>query len=404
MTGARSSAPVLAGLAVLVLSACSESPTTPEFDSPSYALVSSTGWSASGPGAVTVVDDGSTADPSMTYALHGSAVYSTQTWRFSTTATSSGTVTVPYAYSGFHAWFNVRVFLRAYITTSSGTTTYALASQGPANCCSPPSGGFNITGSHNFTVAAGDTYGFEFGGSNGDSDARLLGTFTIPWPVPSDVTPPVITPTITGTLGNDNWYTSDVEISWDVSDDESAITSPACTATLVDTDTPEQTASCSATSAGGTADAEVTVKRDATAPVIGYTGNTGAYTVDQNIAIDCDASDAQSGLASDTCVDVNAPAYTLSLGGHNLSADAEDNAGNTNTASTAFTVSATDASVCALVKSWVTNRGVANSLCVKLGQKSSRSFVNEVNAQTGKHVPADKAPILIGLAVALLDS
>jgi len=36
-------------------------------------------------------------------------------------------------------------------------------------------------------------------------------------------TPPVITPTITGTLGDNGWYTNDVTISLSVTDPESAI-------------------------------------------------------------------------------------------------------------------------------------------------------------------------------------
>ena len=36
---------------------------------------------------------------------------------------------------------------------------------------------------------------------------------------------PVVTPTVTGTLGNNGWYRSDVSVSWSVTDNESAITS-----------------------------------------------------------------------------------------------------------------------------------------------------------------------------------
>jgi hypothetical protein len=42
-----------------------------------------------------------------------------------------------------------------------------------------------------------------------------------------DTTPPQLTPTITGTLGLDGWYTSDVHVSWTVADPESEITQPS---------------------------------------------------------------------------------------------------------------------------------------------------------------------------------
>ena len=52
------------------------------------------------------------------------------------------------------------------------------------NCCTPPSGGFGYTGTTTWNVQPGDTYGFELGGSNGDSDSRLQGTLTVTTPAP----------------------------------------------------------------------------------------------------------------------------------------------------------------------------------------------------------------------------
>ncbi len=37
----------------------------------------------------------------------------------------------------------------------------------------------------------------------------------------SDTTPPEITPAVSGTLGTNDWYTSDVTVSWTGSDPES---------------------------------------------------------------------------------------------------------------------------------------------------------------------------------------
>lgn len=83
---------------------------------------------------------------------------------------------------------------------------------------------------------------------------------------PADTTPPVIVAEITGTLGDDGWYTSDVTLTWSVTDPESAFSKYACEAQSVTTDTAGVTFTCSATSAGGTSTGSVTVKRDTAGP------------------------------------------------------------------------------------------------------------------------------------------
>ncbi len=84
-----------------------------------------------------------------------------------------------------------------------------------------------------------------------------------------DTTPPVITPMVTGTMGLDGWYTSNVAVSFSLVDPESPITMmPGCAATTLSTDTMGVTFTCTATSRGGTSMATVMVKRDATPPVM----------------------------------------------------------------------------------------------------------------------------------------
>jgi hypothetical protein len=323
----------------------------------------------------------------------------------------------------------------------------------------------------------------------------------ITWNVPADATPPVITPNISGTLGAGDWYVSNIGVTWTVVDNESPITSKTgCDATSVTTDGNNFTFTCTATSTGGTAtksislkrDASaplldpvvtgtlgasgwytsdiqvdwthsdptsgvddhhddpgntdcldhtvtadiatvtftckvtngaglsttksVTVKRDATKPVVTYSGNAGTYTVDQTVAITCSASDAMSGVASSTCANVGGDAYTFGLGAHTYSATATDRAGNTGSASTTFTVKVTGASLCALTRRFVSNNGVANSLCQKLdaadaafgrGQPDTAhnvlaAYINEVQAQSGgKFLSAANASILMALAGAM---
>lgn len=233
---------------------------------------------------------------------------------------------------------------------------------------------------------------------------------------PPDHTPPVITPTVTGTQGSNGWYTSDVKVTWSVTDPESDVSSKSgCDDATITTDTDGSTITCSATSAGGTNSASVTIKRDATLPTVSYAGNAASYTVDQSVAITCSASDATnpgSGLASSTCQNVSGAAYTFTIGTNTYSATAKDNAGNTGSGSTSFSVAVTSGGLCALTQRWVTKAGVATSLCAKLSAAAASiaagdmtakagqigAYQNELSAQTGKAIAADKAAILSGLA------
>ena len=148
---------------------------------PTAASAAATGtqWIGSGPGTTTVVSDGTTVAPKFSYhqASNGPS-----TWTFSTTATAAGTVTLPYDDSGFYAYFQVQASLSSFVTHLGSTTSTSLVSAGPVNCCSAPSAGFNYTGSVTFIVAAGDTYGFTFGGSNSDSNNTLQGTLDLGTP------------------------------------------------------------------------------------------------------------------------------------------------------------------------------------------------------------------------------
>lgn len=98
---------------------------------------------------------------------------------FSTTASRSGPLTLQYEYIGFHAFFQVRVGLEAFVFDGESTTLVPLVDAGPANCCTTPSNGFFYSGDVTLTVSAGDTYGFRMTGSNFDSNSRLQGTLTV---------------------------------------------------------------------------------------------------------------------------------------------------------------------------------------------------------------------------------
>jgi len=154
----------------------------------------------------------------------------------------------------------------------------------------------------------------------------------------ADDTVPTITPIITGTLGSNGWYTSDVIVTWSVVDDESDISAThGCDATTITTDTTGTTLICEATSAGGTASQSVTIQRDATLPVVSVTGVTdgATYTLGNVPSAGCATTDATSGVAT---------AATLSMSSDSVGeitatcAGATDNAGNTGSASLTYTV------------------------------------------------------------------
>lgn len=114
-----------------------------------------------------------------------------------------------------------------------------------------------------------------------------------------DGTPPFIWSSVTGQQGSNDWYTSNVTIEWGWWDGDSAITSTlGCDPVVVTADTPGTTFTCSVTSEGGTATNSVTIKRDATPPVITMTTPAPTiYTFGSNVPAVFTCTDATSGSA-----------------------------------------------------------------------------------------------------------
>jgi hypothetical protein len=102
------------------------------------------------------------------------------------------------------------------------------------------------------------------GGANALADVASF-TFS-----QGDSTPPLISPSVLGTQGNNGWYRSNVTVTWSVTDPESGIaSSTGCAETTLSTDTTGVTLTCSATNGVGlSASASVTIKIDQTPPVI----------------------------------------------------------------------------------------------------------------------------------------
>jgi len=157
-----------------------------------------------------------------------------------------------------------------------------------------------------------------------------------------DRTPPVITPNVVGTQGNNGWYTSNVNVSWDVTDNESRIRrTDGCDDVSVTTDTSGITYTCIARSYGGTSSESVTIKRDTTPPAmtLASPGNGATYTQGQTVSASYNCSDATSGIVSCTGPVANGATLDLSVAGtKNFQVNAADQAGNTASKSASYTV------------------------------------------------------------------
>jgi alpha-tubulin suppressor-like RCC1 family protein len=158
---------------------------------------------------------------------------------------------------------------------------------------------------------------------------------SVPVHVFIDTTPPNIVPNVSGTLGNDDWYLSDVTVTWTVTDDESGISSTTgCEDTVVDTDTTGTTITCSALSDGGFSSESVTIKRDATVPAVTATAlplpNANGWN-NTDVTVVFSGIDATSGV--DSC----SPSVVLNSEGIEQSASGTctDEAGNESASVTA---------------------------------------------------------------------
>lgn len=226
-----------------------------------------------------------------------------------------------------------------------------------------------------------------------------------------DSTPPVVTSVIAGAMGDNGWYVSDVEVSWVVEDAESAVASTSgCDTVTVSSDTAGDTFTCTASSAGGTASASVTIARDATAPVVSFSGGDSIYALTDVVNLDCEASDAMSGVdgTSVDCEPVSGPAWSFGPGQTTFEAWAMDMAGNEGSASETILVVVDPDGLADLACSFADNRGICTSLRAKLdafertGNRGPlNAFINEVNAQSGRHLTAEEAAILVAMAGAL---
>lgn len=172
--------------------------------------------------------------------------------------------------------------------------------------------GAGITGQIVATDAAGNT-----------------ATFTTP-AINIDGTPPFISVHVVGTRGGDDWYRSDVQITWGVHDDNSQVLTRDCENVTLTTDTAGTTYTCSGTSTGGSVSQSVTIKRDATPPTLEWSAPSptpnaaGWYT--SNVEFGFTTDDGTSGVAATS---LPAPVILTEDGpGQTTQVSVWDNAGN----------------------------------------------------------------------------
>ncbi|WP_171693001.1 OmpL47-type beta-barrel domain-containing protein [Paenibacillus germinis] len=226
------------------------------------------------------------------------------------------------------------------------------------------------------------------------------------------------------------WVNQDVTVTLSASDNESGV---ANTYYTVD-DGAEQTGTSvvlseegvhklvywSVDKAGNVEQAHtVSVSIDKTAPsiVVSVPGDNSIYKDSVDLTPQIAWTDNLSGVdSSKTTVTLDTysyqigtaiPLYKLPLGQHTLIVTSSDLASNVGSKTVHFQTVASIDSLKALITrfadaKWIDNAGITNSLQAKLAHNNLKSFVNEVEAQSGKHISSEAATYLLRDAQYLL--
>ncbi len=154
-----------------------------------------------------------------------------------------------------------------------------------------------------------------------------------------DATAASVSPLITGTLGANGWYVTNVTVNWIV--EPLPLSSSGCDARTFATDTPGTRLTCSATFAGGVEiTVTITIRRDATPPVVSANPSrspdaNGWYN--HPLTVSFIGTDATSGLGSCSQTTYSGPdSVNASVDG-----SCSDRAGNQSAASAVFQYDAT---------------------------------------------------------------
>jgi hypothetical protein len=134
--------------------------------------------------------------------------------------------------------------------------------------------------------------------------------------------PPSVVPMVSGTLGTNGWYTSDLTLTWNLDDSHPAVTSSTgCGSATITADTAGQSYTCSATSPDGTTTQSITLKRDGTPPTVTCNAPDQSVWYGSDVGVPCTSSDGLSGL-------VNADEASFSLA-TKVAAGTETDSGST---------------------------------------------------------------------------
>jgi hypothetical protein len=114
-----------------------------------------------------------------------------------------------------------------------------------------------------------------------------------------DSSPPEVTPSITGRLGANGWYSGDVTVSWAVSDPVSDVaSSTGCAATTLTADTAGAIVACAATNGAGlSTQRSVTVRIDRSAPDTTISGGPSGTVTSSDASFTFAASESGATFA-----------------------------------------------------------------------------------------------------------
>jgi hypothetical protein len=158
-----------------------------------------------------------------------------------------------------------------------------------------------------------------------------------------NVTAASITPVLTGTLGTNGWYRSNVTLNWVI--DPAPLSSNGCDARTLVTDTPGARFTCSASFAGGVdITTSVTIKLDKAAPVVSGAADrppdaNGWYN--RALTASFSGADATSGIAACSSVGYGGPDAPAA----SVTGTCRDNAGNVGNGFFSFKYDATPPTV-----------------------------------------------------------
>lgn len=151
-----------------------------------------------------------------------------------------------------------------------------------------------------------------------------------------DKTPPVINVQVLGDVTADGWYTGEITaVRWDVRDESVIRNDTGCGATDLTDDGVGLSATCTATSAGGTSVRTVTIKRDSHGPTLTCDQISPYYAVGDKDTMSATAADALSGVATPT---VSKAIDTETKGAHSVVLSLEDKAANPGSVACPYTV------------------------------------------------------------------